>query len=278
MADRKTLPRVLFWILLALCFNTGIYFLLGREKALEFLGGYVLEQSLSVDNLFMFLMLFTNYGIRPHQQRRVLSYGIIGAVVLRLVFILLGVAVVSLFHWVLYIFGIVLVISGMGIVFKDDSHSGLRDKKILKAMGKVIPITERLYGERFFVRKGKVLYATPLFAIIILVELTDIIFAIDSIPAIFSITTDVFIVFSSNIFAILGLRSMFFALGSLQERFRYVKYGVAMILTFTGLKLLIMIFDIEIPVAASLGIIASILLVSILLSLAISDKSCRNII
>jgi tellurite resistance protein TerC len=278
MATRKTILRVLFWVLLALCFNTGIYFILGREKALEFLGGYVLEQSLSVDNLFMLLMLFTNYGIRPHQQRRVLSYGIIGAIVLRLVFILLGVAVVSLFHWVLYIFGLVLVISGMGIVFKDDTHSGLRDKKILKVMGKVISITDRLYGERFFVRKGRILYATPLFAIIILVELTDIIFAIDSIPAIFSITTDVFIVFSSNIFAVLGLRSMFFALGSLQERFRYVKYGVAMILTFTGLKLLIMIFDIEIPVAASLGIIASILLVSILLSLAISDRSCRNTI
>jgi len=276
MTTRKTLLRVLFWVLLALCFNTGIYFFMGREKALEFLGGYVLEQSLSVDNLFMFLMLFTNYGIRPNQQRRVLSYGIIGAVVLRLAFILLGVAVVNVFHWVLYIFGLVLIISGMGIVFKDDTHSGFRDKKILNALGRVIPLTDRLYGERFFVRKGRTLYATPLFAIIILIELTDIIFAIDSIPAIFSITTDVFIVFSSNMFAILGLRSLYFALGSLQERFRYVKYGVAMILTFTGLKLLIMIFDIEIPVAASLGIIASILLVSILLSLAASDKRLRN--
>jgi tellurite resistance protein TerC len=254
----------------------GIYFLMGREKALEFLGGYVLEQSLSIDNLFMFLMLFTSYGIRPQQQRRVLSYGIMGAVVLRLAFILLGVAVVNLFHWVLYIFGLVLIISGMGIVFREDTHSGFRDKKILKALGKVIPLTERLYGERFFVRKGRTLYATPLFALIILIELTDIVFAIDSIPAIFSITTDVFIVFSSNIFAILGLRSLYFVLGSLQERFRYVKYGVAMILTFTGLKLLIMVFDIEIPVVASLGIIASILLVSIFLSLAISDKRLRN--
>ncbi len=276
MTTRKTLLRVLFWVLLAICFDMGIYYFMGREKALEFLGGYVLEQSLSVDNLFMFLMLFTNYGIRPHQQRRVLSYGIMGAVVLRLAFILLGVAVVNLFHWVLYIFGLVLMISGMGIVFKDDTRSGFRDKKILKALGKVIPLTDRLYGERFFVRKGRTIYATPLFAIIILIELTDIVFAIDSIPAIFSITTDVFIVFSSNIFAILGLRSLYFVLGSLQERFRYVKYGVAMILTFTGLKLLILIFDIEIPVAASLGIIASILLVSVLLSLAISDKRLRN--
>lgn len=275
MTTQKTMLRVLFWILLALCFNAGVYFFMGREKALEFLGGYVLEQSLSIDNLFMFLMVFTSYGIKRHNQRRVLNYGIIGAVLLRLVFILFGVAVVSLFHWVLYIFGVVLIISGMGIIFKDEADTDFKNKTILKVLGKVIPITNRLYGERFFVRKGRTLYATPLFAIIILIESTDIIFAIDSIPAIFSITTDVFIVFTSNIFAILGLRSLYFALGSLQEKFRYVKYGVAMILTFTGLKLIIMIFDINIPVPASLGIIASILLVSIFLSLAAKGKNGR---
>lgn len=278
MTTRKTMLRVLFWILLALCFNTGIYFFMGREKALEFLGGYVLEQSLSIDNLFMFLLVFTSYGIKQHQQRRVLNYGIIGAVLLRFVFILFGVAVVSLFHWVLYIFGIVLIISGMGIIFKDGADTDFKNKKILKVLGKVMPITDRLHGERFFVRKGRTLYATPLFAIIILIESTDIIFAIDSIPAIFSITTDVFIVFTSNIFAILGLRSLYFALGSLQEKFGYVKYGVAMILTFTGLKLIIMIFDINIPVPASLGIIASILLVSILLSLAKKENNGRNMV
>lgn len=249
---------------------------MGRDKALEFLGGYVLEQSLSIDNLFMFLLVFTSYGIKQHQQRRVLNYGIIGAALLRLVFILFGVAVVSLFHWVLYIFGFVLIISGMGIIFKDEADTDFRDKKILKLLGRFIPITDRLYGERFFVRKGRTLYATPLFAIIILIESTDIIFAIDSIPAIFSITTDVFIVFTSNIFAILGLRSLYFALGSLQKKFRYVKYGVAMILTFTGLKLVITAFGINIPVPASLGIIASILLVSIFLSLAAKGKNGRN--
>lgn len=278
MTTGKTMLRVLFWVLLALCFNAGVYFFMGREKALEFLGGYVLEQSLSMDNLFMFLMIFTSYGIRQHQQKRVLSYGIIGAVVLRLVFILLGVAVVSLFHWVLYIFGIILVISGMGIIFKDDSGLDIRDKKILRILGRIIPITERLYGDRFFIRKNKRLYATPLFAIIILIESTDIIFAIDSIPAVFSITTDVFIVFASNMFAVMGLRSFYFMLGSLQEKFRYVKYGVAMILTFTGLKLIGTFFGIEISVAASLGVIASVLLISVFLSVAVNDKGCSNML
>lgn len=278
MTTGKTMLRVLFWVLLALCFNAGVYFFMGREKALEFLGGYVLEQSLSMDNLFMFLMIFTSYGIRQHQQKRVLSYGIIGAVVLRLVFILLGVAVVSLFHWVLYIFGIILVISGMGIIFKDDSGLDIRDKKILRILGRIIPITEKLYGDRFFIRKNKRLYATPLFAIIILIESTDIIFAIDSIPAVFSITTDVFIVFASNMFAVMGLRSFYFMLGSLQEKFRYVKYGVAMILTFTGLKLIGTFFGIEISVAASLGVIASVLLISVFLSVAVNDKGCSNML
>lgn len=270
MSTKKALSWVAFWISLALCFNAGIYFFLGKEKALEFLGGYVLEQSLSIDNLFLFLMVFSSFCIKPEFQRRVLNYGIMGAIILRLIFIVLGVTVVNMFHWVLYVFGGILIISGMRIAFKKEKAEYIKDSRIIKLLGKIIPITTTLNGEKFFVRKNKILYATPLFAILILIEFTDIIFAIDSIPAIFSITTDIFIVYTSNIFALLGLRSMYFVLCKLHERFKYVKYGVALILTFTGVKLLVLMFHIEIPIGLSLAIIFSLLTGSIIVSLILS--------
>ena len=270
MSTKKALSWVAFWISLALCFNAGIYFFLGKEKALEFLGGYVLEQSLSIDNLFLFLMVFSSFCIKPEFQRRVLNYGIMGAIILRLIFIVLGVTVVNMFHWVLYVFGGVLIISGMRMAFKKEKAEYVKDSRIIKLLGKIIPITTTLNGEKFFVRKNKILYATPLFAILILIEFTDIIFAIDSIPAIFSITTDIFIVYTSNIFALLGLRSMYFVLCKLHERFKYVKYGVALILTFTGVKLLVLMFHIEIPIGLSLAIIFSLLTGSIIVSLILS--------
>ena len=272
MSTKRALSWVTFWISLALCFNTGIFFILGQEKALEFLGSYVLEQSLSIDNLFLFLLVFSSFGIRPEYQRRVLNYGIMGAIILRLIFIVLGVTVVNLFHWVLYIFGCVLIFSGMRMAFKKEAAESVKDSKIIKFLGRIIPITDTLRGEKFFVRIKGTLYATPLFAILILIEFTDIIFAIDSIPAIFSITTDIFIVYTSNIFAILGLRSMYFVLGALHERFKYVKYGVALILIFTGVKLLVLMFHIVIPIGLSLTTILSILVGSIFLSLIISRK------
>ena len=270
MSTKKALSWVAFWISLALCFNAGIYFFLGKEKALEFLGGYVLEQSLSIDNLFLFLMVFSSFCIKPEFQRRVLNYGIMGAIILRLIFIVLGVTVVNMFHWVLYVFGGILIISGMRIAFKKEKAEYIKDSRIIKLLGKIIPITTTLNGEKFFVRKNKILYATPLFAILILIEFTDIIFAIDSIPAIFKITTDIFIVYTSNIFALLGLRSMYFVLCKLHERFKYVKYGVALILTFTGVKLLVLMFHIEIPIGLSLAIIFSLLTGSIIVSLILS--------
>lgn len=273
MTTRKSLLWVCFWVGLALAFNAGIYVFMGQQKALEFLGGYVIEQSLSLDNLFLFLLIFGSFGIASHYQRRVLNFGIFGAVILRLIFVVLGVAIVSRFHWVLYVFGAVLIISGIKMLFKNDECKNFRESLLIKALGKVIPVSEELEGEKFFVRKNKVLYATPLLAILVLIEGSDIIFAIDSIPAIFSVTTDPFIVYSSNIFAILGLRSMYFLLEKLSRSFRYVKYGVALILTFTGVKLSLLFFHIEIPLLVSIAAIFTIVILSIVASVVIKDNT-----
>lgn len=272
MSTKKAIKWVGIWVLLALIFNAGVYVVMGQQKAVEFLGGYIIEQSLSIDNLFLFIIVFASFNIPSKYQRRILNYGIFGAIVLRLIFVLLGVTIVNMFHWILYIFGVILIISGIKMMIKKEEGSDFSSSKVIKLLGKIIPITKELHEERFFVRQNKILYATPLFAILILIEFTDILFAIDSIPAIFSITTDPFIVYTSNIFAIMGLRSMYFVLGSLQERFKYVKYGVALILTFTGVKLGILFFHVEIPIVASLIIIFAILLGSILFSLAVSRK------
>lgn len=272
MSTKKALSWVAFWIVLALCFNAGVYVFMGREKALEFLGGYIIEQSLSIDNLFLFIIVFTSFGIKAEHQRKVLNYGIAGAIILRLIFVLLGVVIVDMFHWVLYVFGVILIISGIKMMFKHEENDNFKDSKIIKLLGKIIPVTDKLEGDKLFVRKNKILYATPLFAIIILIEFTDIIFAIDSIPAIFSITTDPFIVYTSNIFAIMGLRSMYFVLGKLHEKFEYVKYGVAAILTFTGIKLFVLVFDIHFSVEVSLGVIFTLLVGSIIASVAFTSR------
>ncbi len=272
MSTKKALIWVAFWICLALVFNAGVYFFMGQEKALEFMGGFVIEKSLSIDNLFLFIMVFSSFGIKPEYQRRVLNYGIAGALVLRLVFVLLGVTIINKFHWMLYIFGAILIFSGIKMMFGHEDNN-VKDSRILKVIGRLIPVSDSLEGDRFFVRKNKVLYATPLLAVLIVIEFTDIIFAVDSIPAIFSITLDPFIVYTSNIFAILGLRSMYFVLGNLHEKFKYVKYGVALILTFTGLKLALLMFGVHIPVGLSLAVIVSILTVSIVASVMISRKT-----
>jgi integral membrane protein, TerC family len=273
LTTKKALVWVLIWIGLALCFNLGIYIIAGEEKALQFLGGYIIEQSLSIDNLFLFIMVFSAFGIRPEYQRRVLNYGIFGAILLRLIFVVLGVTIVNMFHWILYVFGVILIISGIKMMLKKEENQNFKDSKVLKLLGKIIPISDQMEGEKFFVRKEKRLIATPLFAILILIEFTDILFAIDSIPAIFSITTDAFIVYTSNIFAIMGLRSMYFLLGKLHERFAYVKYGVALILTFTGVKLFILFFHIEISIVVSLAVIFTILIGSIIFSILFSKST-----
>lgn len=272
MSTKKSLLHLSFWVGLALIFNIGIYVFMGHEQAMAFLGGYVIEQSLSLDNLFLFLLIFESFSLKPEYQKRVLTFGIIGAVILRFIFVMLGISIVNEFHWMLYIFGILLLVSGFKMFFKHDNDSNIKDSKILKALNKVIPVSDKLDGEKFFTRKNGILYATPLLAILILIEGSDIIFAIDSIPAIFSITTNPFIVYTSNIFAILGLRNLYFILEKLHNNFAYVKYGVACILVFTGIKLSIAFFHIEISVLVSLLTIFTILIISIIASMFKREK------
>jgi len=275
MSTKKALTWFGVCVGLALLFNAGIYFFMGSQKAMEFFGGYIIEQSLSLDNLFLFIMVFTAFGIKEKEQWRVLHWGIVGAVVLRLIFILLGVTIVNKFHWVLYVFGFILMISGIKMIVKkedEEAAANYKDSKVIKVLGKFMPITNELHGDRFFVRIKKVLYATPLFAILIIIEGSDILFAIDSIPAIFSITTDPFIVYTSNLFAIIGLRNLYFVLEKLHTAFRFVKYGVGVILTFTGVKLALLMIDFEISILMSVVIIFSILVLSIIASVVIIEE------
>lgn len=272
MQPIKALKNFLTWATLAILFNIAVLLFMGKQSALEFVGGYIIELSLSMDNLFLFLLIFSSFGIKSEYQKRVLNYGIIGAIILRLVFILLGISIVNKFHWILYFFGALLIISGTKMLLKEDKVVDFRQNFFFKAVNKIIPITHNLEGEKFFIKKNKMLYATPLFAILVIVESSDLIFAIDSIPAIFSITTNPFIVYTSNIFAILGLRNLYFLLEKLQSKFRYVKYGVALILVFTGMKLVILFFHMELSIIISLIIITSLLLLSILASVIIKNK------
>lgn len=267
MRARTAFRNFVLWASLAIIVNIFIYFIFGAEYGLEFLGGYIIELSLSVDNLFLFLIIFTSFNIPISYQKRVLSYGIIGAIILRLLFIFLGVVIINKFHWILYIFGFFLFFSGLKILFTNDEKVDFSKSGILNLMKYIIPVTNELHEEKFFLRKDGILYATPLLVILVLIESSDIIFALDSIPAIFSITTNPYIVYSSNIFAILGLRSLYFLLAKLNSMFSYIKYGVAFILMFTGIKLFIAFYAINISTIISLLVITIILLGSILFSL-----------
>ena len=269
---KKNLVNLIFWITLSILFNIYIFYSRGEIAAVEYFGGYIVEMSLSLDNLFLFLMIFSSFGIQKDYQERVLLYGVIGAMILRLIFILVGVTIISKFHFVLSIFGFILLYSGFNMFFNNNKHIDFHDNFSVKILRKIMPVTNVLYDNNFFVKKNKILYATPLFVVLLIIEFSDIIFAIDSIPAIFSITTDTFIVYTSNIFAILGLRSMYYILEEMNDMFRFMKYGVGCILIFTGIKLVILLFGIEISVTNSVLFIIIILLSSILISL-IFDKS-----
>lgn len=271
MSTRKHLLKFLFITLVALMVNIAIWYYMGSEKALEFLGGYIIELSLSVDNLFLFLLIFSSFGIKPNYQKRILNYGIIGAIILRLIFVVLGIAIVNSFKWVLYVFGVLLIVSGLKIILNKEEDVSFENSKLIKLLKKMIPVTKELHEEKFFVRINNVLHATPLFALLFLIEGSDLLFAIDSIPAIFAITTNPFIIYTSNILAILGLRNLYFLLEKLHSTFEYVKYGVGVILIFTGIKLGIS-FKYHIPVGISILIIVSILIVSVLISISINNK------
>ena len=266
MKTKRSVLNLIFWITLSILFNIFIFYTRGETAAIEYFGGYIVEMSLSLDNLFLFLMVFSSFKIKEEYQEKVLLYGVIGAMILRLTFILLGVAIISKFSFLLSIFGVILLISGFKIFFEENGNMQFHDNFAVKLLKKIIPVTNVFQEQKFFVKQNKIIYATPLFVALIIIEFSDIIFAIDSIPAIFSITTNTFIVYTSNIFAILGLRSMYYILQKMNNMFRFMKYGVGFILIFTGLKLVLLFWDIEISVTNSVIIIIIILLSSILIS------------
>lgn len=272
----KSTKWLLFWIALAMCFCGGIGSFLGQQKALEFLGGYLIELSLSMDNLFVFITIFTSFRIGEKAQRRALGYGIAGAIVLRFLFIFFGVKLVTMFEWVLYIFGGVLIINGLKML-RDDEGKDPQESLIIRVLSKILPMTKQPCGDRFLIkdRYGKRLF-TPLFAVVCLIECSDILFAMDSVPAVFSVSTDLLIVYTSNIFAILGLRQFYFVLEHLRQRFVYVKYGVSIILVFTGMKLAGLAIGWNIPILQSIAVIGIVLALSILISMLLSGKSGRR--
>jgi TerC family integral membrane protein len=262
---RQALAESGFWILLAVIFAVLLNTWKGRTAALEFSTGYVIELSLSVDNLFIFLLVFRYFRLPDAEQYRVLFWGIIGAIVMRAAFIFAGVGLIHRFRWIIYIFGAVLVYSGVRLMFGRGGQVRPEKNPIVKLFRRVLPVTETYVDGKFFVR-GEKLCATPLLLVLIVIETTDLIFAVDSIPAILSITLDTFIVYTSNIFAILGLRSLFFALSSLLNVFKYLHYGISCILVFVGIKMLLS-HRYHIRTETSLAVIAGILLVTIIASL-----------
>ena len=267
------------WVSVAMLFAAGLWWYLdvslGRvvanEKAVAFLTGYLVEKSLAVDNVFVWMMIFSYFAVPLELQRRVLLYGIVGAIALRTILIFAGSWLVTEFHWLLYVFGAFLVITGIKMVWFAEHDPDLEKNPFIRWIRNHYPITERLEGERFFVMRDGVRMATPLLLALVLVEISDVIFAVDSIPAIFAITTDPFIVLTSNLFAILGLRAMYFLLADLGDRFSLLKYGLAAILVFIGTKMLIVEW-VKIPVMVSLGVVAVLLALSVAASLWHSSR------
>jgi tellurite resistance protein TerC len=261
------------WIAIALAFNVFVLVQLGKTKALEFLTGYVIEYSLSVDNIFVFILIFSYFSVKPQYQHKILFWGILGALIMRGIFIFAGVALINRFHWIVLVFGAFLVFSGFKMLFQKEEASVEPEKNgLVRLFRKFFPVSETLQGDSFFVRQNNKLYATPLFLVLLVIESTDLIFAVDSIPAVLAISKDTFIVYTSNIFAILGLRSLYFAVSGLMGLFRFLKVGLAIVLSFVGFKMLASYIHFEIPILVSLGIIISILLISILASVVIKKK------
>lgn len=263
------------WISLALCFNGLIYYMFGETKALEFFTGYVIEKALSVDNIFVFVLIFSYFHIPPIYQHKVLFWGIIGALIMRVIFIFAGVALLEKFHWTIYIFGAILIFTGIKMLFEKDKKIEPDKNPVIKFFKKLIPTTNELHEDKFFIKQNKKNHATPLFIVLIMIEITDLIFAVDSIPAILAVTQDHFIVYTSNVFAILGLRSLYFALANVIERFKYLAIGLAIILVFVGIKMVIIDFY-KIPIQLSLLFIFLTLSASIIFSLYKTKNILKN--
>ena len=259
------------WVALALAFNAGVYAWFGPERALEFTTGYLIEKALAVDNIFVFVVIFSAFAIPTIYQHRILFWGVLGALVMRAVFILVGGAMLQRFHWTLYLFGAILAITGVKLLFQRHQELHPERNPLVRAFQRLFPVTHELEGDRFTVVRAGRRYATPLLLALVAVEVTDLVFAVDSIPAIFAVTRDPFIVFTSNIFAILGLRSLYFLLAGVITRFVYLKVGLALVLVFVGAKMLLVDLY-KVPIGVSLGVIAALLGLSVIASLLATPR------
>jgi tellurite resistance protein TerC len=284
ISTREAIIWSLVWISLSLIFNTIIYFFwdrmvpgsdyTNREAALAFLTGYLIEKSLSVDNIFVFILIFSFFAVPDAYQHRVLFWGILGALVMRGILIAAGAALLNQFHWIIYVFGAFLIFTGIRMARHQDEEIKPQHNPVVKFFRKIMPVTEGFEKDKFFVRRAGTIMATPLFLILLIVESTDLVFAVDSIPAIFAVTRDPFIVYTSNVFAILGLRALYFLLANVMDKFQYLKLGLSVVLTFIGVKMVIVDFY-HIPVGASLAVVAGILTISIVASLWKSRASSK---
>lgn len=272
---RAAIGWSLVWVLLALIFNVWIYYKLGEKPALEFLTGYLIEKSLSVDNIFVFVLLFSFFKVPEEYRHRVLFWGVTGALIMRAIFIAVGAVLIAKFHWIIYLFGAFLVFTGYKMFKKSAADMHPEDNPLVRWFIKRGKVTNDYHGKKFFVRINGQKLATPLFLCLLSIEFTDLIFAVDSIPAIFAITNDPFIVYTSNVFAILGLRSLYFALEGIISRFPYLRFGLAIILVFIGIKML-MVDIYKIPVIVSLSFIGLVIILSALWDKIISKKQVRD--
>ncbi|MEN9535469.1 MAG: hypothetical protein RLY69_209 [Verrucomicrobiota bacterium] len=269
---RESVIWTLVWIALAMVFNLGVAHYMGNTKALEFFTGYVIEKSLSVDNIFVIALLFSYFAVPAEHQHRVLFWGILGALIMRAAMIMLGAKLIAEFTWIIYVFGAFLILTGIKMIVKREEEIHPEKNPVVKLFRRFVPVTNDFRGGKFFVRENGVRMATPLFVVLLLVEFTDLIFAVDSIPAIFAVSTDPFIVYTSNVFAILGLRSLYFALAGILDKFHYLKIGLGVVLSFVGVKMLLSHTPWKIETGVSLGVIVGVLVTSVLASLAWPKK------
>jgi tellurite resistance protein TerC len=264
---RESLTWTGVWVVLALVFNVGVWHYAGSAKALEFFTGYLIEKSLSVDNVFVFALLFSYFAVPPKYQHKVLFWGILGALLMRAMMIAVGAALIAKFAWIIYVFGGFLILTGIKMIVKREEEIHPERNPVVRWFKQLMPVTPEYRGDKFFVRENGVRMATPLFVVLLLVEFTDLIFAVDSIPAIFAVTKDPFIVYTSNVFAILGLRSLYFALAGVMDKFHYLKIGLGVVLAFVGMKMILAHTAWKIDTLVSLGVIVVILATSVVWSL-----------
>jgi len=264
---KESITWTVVWIALAMVFNVWIWQHFGPQKGLEFFTGYVIEKSLSVDNVFVFALLFSYFAVPQLYQHKVLFWGVLGALVMRAIMIVLGAALITKFSWIIYIFGAFLILTGIKMVVKKEEEIHPENNPVVRWFKKFMKVTPDFRGDKFFVKENGIRMATPLFVVLLLVEVSDLIFAVDSIPAIFAVTKDPFIVYTSNVFAIMGLRSLYFALAGVMDKFHYLKIGLGFVLTFVGVKMLLAHTPWKIDTLLSLGVIVGILATSVIVSL-----------